>query len=74
MRIEGDIGYMSKEFKNKVKKILSVMIVSGIILASFSIYLIIKQKYLIGILSGLFSICSIIGWICVLGDLTHDNK
>lgn len=74
MRIEGNIGYMSKEFKNKVKKILSVMIVSGIILASFSIYLIIKQKYLIGILSGLFSICFIIGWICVLGDLTHDNK
>lgn len=65
---------MSKEFKNKVKKILSVMIISGIVLASFSIYLIIKQKYLIGILSGVFSICFITGWIRVLGDLNHDDE
>lgn len=74
MRIEGDIEYMSKEFKNKFKKILSMMVVSGIVLASFSIYLIIKQKYLIGILSGVFSICFITGWIHVLGDLDHDDK
>ena len=66
---------MSKEFKNKVKKILSVMIISGSCISKlFSIYLIIKRKYLIGILSGVFSVCFITGWIRVLVDLNHDDK
>jgi hypothetical protein len=65
---------MNKEFKHKLKKFLYVLVASGCALLSLSIYLIIKKEYLIGILSGVFSIFFIIGWIHVLGDINLDDK